>query len=57
MITHRVPIEDMVKLYKVFDSRGAGVIKTFVETKFSNPPAEGCPSTSRVDEWAQGAKA
>lgn len=57
MITHRVPIDDMVKLYKVFDSRSAGVIKTFVETKFSNPPAEGCPSTSRVDEWAEGIKA
>ena len=57
MITHRVPIEDMAKLYKVFDKRGAGVLKTFVQTRFSNPPAEGCPTLTRVDEWADGVKA
>ena len=52
MISHRVPLEDFPKLYKAFDKREAGVMKVFVETKFSNPPAPGCPKTSRVEDWA-----
>ncbi|KAI0051765.1 GroES-like protein [Auriscalpium vulgare] len=51
MITHRVPIDDMAKLYAAFDKRQDGVEKVFVETQFSNRPAPGCPVTSRVDEW------
>jgi len=51
MITHRVPIEDMAKLYKAFDKRVDGVEKVFVETKFSSPPMSGCPTTSLVDDW------
>lgn len=51
MISHRVPLEDFPKLYKVFDQRKAGVMKVFVETKFSSPPAPGCPKVSRVDQW------
>ncbi|KAB5593158.1 Zinc-type alcohol dehydrogenase [Ceratobasidium theobromae] len=51
MITHRVPIDDMAKLYKAFDKRIDGVEKVFVETRFSSPPSKGCPATSRVDEW------
>lgn len=52
ILTHRVPLEDFPKLYAAFDQRKAGVIKVFVETKFSSPPAPGCPKTTRVDEWA-----
>ncbi|KAF8903949.1 GroES-like protein [Gymnopilus junonius] len=52
IITHRVPIEDMAKLYEAFDRRAGGVEKVFVETKFSAPPAPGCPMTTRVDAWA-----
>ncbi|KAH9837123.1 GroES-like protein [Rhodofomes roseus] len=51
MITHRVPIDDFVKLYEAFDKRQNGVEKVFVETKFSNPPAPGLPKTTRVSEW------
>jgi len=53
MITHRVPIEDMTKLYAAFDKRIDGVEKVFVETKFSDPPMTGCPRTSRVDDWTR----
>ncbi|PFH49184.1 hypothetical protein AMATHDRAFT_63694, partial [Amanita thiersii Skay4041] len=53
IITHRVPLEDMVKLYHAFDRRQAGVIKVFVETKFSKEPSAGCPTLTRVDEWGQ----
>ncbi|EGN95863.1 hypothetical protein SERLA73DRAFT_187096 [Serpula lacrymans var. lacrymans S7.3] len=51
MITHRVPIDDMAKLYPAFDKRVGGVEKVFVETQFSAPPSEGCPTISRVDDW------
>lgn len=51
MITHRVPLEDIAELYPAFDKRVNGVEKVFVETKFSSPPMEGCPSVSRVAEW------
>lgn len=51
MITHRVPIDDMVKLYGAFDKRQDGVSKVFVETKFSNPPSTGNPRTTRVHDW------
>ncbi|KAF9240854.1 GroES-like protein [Melanogaster broomeanus] len=51
MITHRVPIDDIAKLYAAFDKRIAGVEKVFVETQFSDPPSEGTPQTTRVDEW------
>lgn len=51
MITHRVPLEDMAKLYAAFDKKAGGVVKVFVETKFSSPSSEGCPKTTRVDDW------
>jgi hypothetical protein len=51
MITHRVPLEDMSKLYAAFDKRQAGVEKVFVETLFSSPPSKGCPQLTRVADW------
>ncbi|PPQ91917.1 hypothetical protein CVT25_001288 [Psilocybe cyanescens] len=52
ILTHRVPLEDMSKLYSAFDTRQSGVEKVFVETKFSSKPSAGCPSVSRVSEWS-----
>ncbi|TFY81351.1 hypothetical protein EWM64_g2662 [Hericium alpestre] len=51
MISHRVPLDDMAKLYEAFDKRDSGVLKVFVETKFSSPSSPGCPTISRVDDW------
>ncbi|KAK1227649.1 hypothetical protein PQX77_009334 [Marasmius sp. AFHP31] len=54
MITHRVPLEDMAKLYNAFDKRLDNVEKVFVETKFSSPAdveGIGCPGLRRVDDW------
>lgn len=53
MISHRVPIDDFPKLYYAFDKRQNGVMKVFVETKFSAPPSSGCPKVSRVDDWGK----
>lgn len=53
MISHRVPLEDMAKLYAAFDKRVGGVEKVFVETRFSSPPSDGAPKLSRVDDWAR----
>lgn len=34
---------------KLFDeSKGVGILKTFVQTKFSNPPGPGMPTLSKV---------
>ncbi|KLO20631.1 GroES-like protein [Schizopora paradoxa] len=52
IITHRVPLDDMEELYAAFDKRQGGVMKVFVETRFSSPPSTGCPQTQRVKDWA-----
>ncbi|KAL7420889.1 hypothetical protein Q5752_004843 [Cryptotrichosporon argae] len=57
MVSHRVPIEDFPELYRKFDNRYAGVVKVFVETPASEPPAvdKGYPQRSRVADWAEKA--
>ncbi|KAL2004190.1 hypothetical protein VTN02DRAFT_5839 [Thermoascus thermophilus] len=44
MVTHRVRLEDMEKVYTLFDKREKGMQKVFVQTKFSAPPSPGAPS-------------
>ncbi|RAH73716.1 zinc-dependent alcohol dehydrogenase [Aspergillus aculeatinus CBS 121060] len=44
MVTHRVRLEDMSRLYELFNSREGGIQKVFVATKHSFPPAEGAPA-------------
>ena len=53
MISHRVPLEEFPQLYKAYDKRQAGVLKVFVETKWSNPPSPGCPKLSHVEDWSK----
>jgi len=43
MVSHRVKVEDLDKVYYEFDKRAEGMQKVFVETKFSAPPCEGSP--------------
>ncbi|KAM6499445.1 GroES-like protein [Amanita muscaria] len=50
MITHRFALEDLPKVYKLFDERKAGIEKVFIQTKFSNPPSVGTPKLSRADD-------
>lgn len=43
MVSHRVRLEEMEEVYKKFDARADNMQKIFVETKFSDPRAEGTP--------------
>ncbi|KAK0327161.1 hypothetical protein LTR82_001923 [Friedmanniomyces endolithicus] len=44
MVTHRVRVEDLDKVYARFDARADGMQKVYVETKFSAPPCKGSPA-------------
>lgn len=46
MVTHRFKLEDMEKVYKLFNHRAEGMQKIFVETQYSSPPAPGAPATT-----------
>jgi threonine dehydrogenase-like Zn-dependent dehydrogenase len=43
MVTHRVRMEDMAKVYEEFDKKNDGMQKVYVETRFSAPACEGSP--------------
>ncbi|KAL2038805.1 hypothetical protein N7G274_008563 [Stereocaulon virgatum] len=44
MLSHRVKIEEMDIVYKKFDAREDHMQKIFVQTRFSDPPAQGSPA-------------
>ncbi|OZJ06749.1 hypothetical protein BZG36_00426 [Bifiguratus adelaidae] len=48
VVTHRFKLEEVPEIYYRFDQKEAGIIKTFVETKFSNPPSPGMPKTMKA---------
>jgi len=48
MVTHRVDIADLEKVYEMFDKKDDGMMKVFVQTKYSAPPCEGSPKLVRV---------
>ncbi|KAH9883515.1 GroES-like protein [Xylariomycetidae sp. FL2044] len=47
MVSHRVRVEDLDKVYYKFDKREDGMQKVFVETRFSLPPCEGSPPLTK----------
>jgi threonine dehydrogenase-like Zn-dependent dehydrogenase len=47
MVSHRVRLEDLDKVYYKFDKREDGMQKVFVETKHSFPRAAGSPELTR----------
>lgn len=47
MVSHRVRLEDLDKVYYKFDAKDDAMQKVFVETKFSLPRAQGSPELSR----------
>lgn len=43
MLTHRFKIDDTAKGYKLQEKRQDGLVKCFIETRFSAPRAQGTP--------------
>lgn len=43
MVSHRVKMEEMDLVYEKYDARADHMQKVFVETRFSDPRAEGSP--------------
>jgi threonine dehydrogenase-like Zn-dependent dehydrogenase len=53
VLTHRYKIEDLAEVYAIFDRKEGGVLKTFVQTKFSRPKAEGTPELTRLERTSE----
>lgn len=47
MLSHRVDLLDLDKVYQKFDNREDAMQKIFVETKFSDPRADGTPELTK----------
>jgi hypothetical protein len=44
MVSRRVKIEELDTMYFKFDKKADGILKVFVQNRFSAPPAAGSPS-------------
>ena len=49
MVSHRVRLDDMDKVYTKFDRKEDAMQKIFVETKFSLPRAQGTPALTTYE--------
>jgi hypothetical protein len=47
MVSHRVRIEDLDKVYYKFEDKADGMQKVFAETRFSAPACEGSPALTK----------
>lgn len=43
VLTNRFDLDSVPEVYRKFDKKENGIIKVFIETKFSNKPSEGMP--------------
>lgn len=50
MISHRVMLDDMEEVYRIYNKRGDKMQKIFVQTKWSNPPAARTPELKVLKE-------
>ncbi|CEG79394.1 hypothetical protein RMATCC62417_13871 [Rhizopus microsporus] len=48
ILTHRFKLEDIVEVYRRFDNKENGIMKTFIETRFSRPAMPGSPGLTTV---------
>ncbi|KAJ5104716.1 hypothetical protein NUU61_002063 [Penicillium alfredii] len=48
MVTHRVRLEEMERVYALFDQRDQGMQKVFVQTKYSASPSPGAPALTEL---------
>lgn len=47
MVTHRVSVDELDKVYYKFEKKEDGMQKVFVETRFSQPASQGSPKLTR----------
>jgi threonine dehydrogenase-like Zn-dependent dehydrogenase len=47
MVSHRVRLEDLDKVYYKFENKEDGMQKVFAETQFSAPACKGSPELTR----------
>lgn len=50
IVTHRFPLDEIVDVYQRFDKKEAGIIKVYLQTQYSGPPAPGTPALTSVKE-------
>jgi threonine dehydrogenase-like Zn-dependent dehydrogenase len=50
LVSHRIDVSEFDQLYAAFDKRQAGLMKVFVQTRHSNPPAPGFPQLSSLKD-------
>ena len=50
ILSHRFKIDEFSELYDAFDKKELGLMKTFVQTRFSHPVAKGTPELSSFKE-------
>jgi threonine dehydrogenase-like Zn-dependent dehydrogenase len=50
MVSHRVLMEELAKVYYKFEKKEDGMQKVFVQTRFSAPPAPGTPALTRYEK-------
>ncbi|KAJ5082184.1 hypothetical protein N7532_011227 [Penicillium argentinense] len=48
MVTHRLRLEDIEKVYPAFEKRQEGMQKIFLQTKYSSSPAPDAPALSTI---------
>jgi len=48
MVTHRISLEDAEIAYQKFDKKEDGIVKLFIETKFSKAPSPGTPQLTSL---------
>jgi hypothetical protein len=48
MLTHRIKLDDIAKGYYKHEKKEDGVVKFFVETRFSAPRMEGTPELTSL---------
>lgn len=48
MVTHRIKLDETAIAYQQFDKKENGIVKVFIETKFSQPPSPGAPTLTSL---------
>jgi len=49
ILTHRFELEAFPEIYKRFDEKESGIMKVFVQTRFSSPATAGTPLLTQLD--------